>query len=233
MSALPTWRVFGSAGPAGCAACRMTRSGWGCEHGIDAYAAGCRGRVGGAGVGTALGAAGGLALDLAPELGRWLFGPGAAPVIQAVQGAVAAAAGTDDPAAQAIALQDPARAGALRVQLAQIAADRARRRRGRLHRAAHRCARGRGGRARPWPCRWPAPAARSPGGAPVVSVVVLLTFGVVVSLVLFHQVPPGSEAVLNVLLGTLGAMATSVVGYWVGSSIGSVRKDERLARRDG
>lgn len=45
--------------------------------------------------------------------------------------------------------------------------------------------------------------------------------------------PPGSAkstyAVLNVLLGTLGAMATSVVGYWVGSSAGSARKDARLA----
>jgi membrane protein DedA with SNARE-associated domain len=45
--------------------------------------------------------------------------------------------------------------------------------------------------------------------------------------------PPGSAkstyTVLNVLLGTLGAMATSVVGYWVGSSAGSARKDARLA----
>lgn len=45
--------------------------------------------------------------------------------------------------------------------------------------------------------------------------------------------PPGSAKStytrLNVLLGTLGAMATSVVGYWVGSSAGSARKEERLA----
>jgi hypothetical protein len=45
--------------------------------------------------------------------------------------------------------------------------------------------------------------------------------------------PPGSAkstyAVVNVLLGTLGAMATSVVGYWVGSSAGSARKDARLS----
>ena len=66
-------------------------------------------------------------------------------------------------------------------------------------------------------------------GAPVVSVLVLVTFGGVVSLTLLRTLPPGSEAVLNVLLGTLGAMATNVVGYWVGSSAGSARKDERLA----
>jgi len=46
-------------------------------------------------------------------------------------------------------------------------------------------------------------------------------------------VQEGLYAVLNVLLGTLAAMATNVVGYWVGSSAGSARKDERLARRDG
>ena len=48
--------------------------------------------------------------------------------------------------------------------------------------------------------------------------------------------PPGSAkstyASLNVLLGTLGAMATSVVAYWVGRSVGSVRKDDRLARME-
>ena len=66
-------------------------------------------------------------------------------------------------------------------------------------------------------------------GAPVVSVVVLVTFGTVVSLVLLRAIPAGSETVLNVLLGTLAAMATNVVGYWVGSSAGSARKDERLA----
>ncbi len=66
-------------------------------------------------------------------------------------------------------------------------------------------------------------------GAPVVSVVVLVTFGTVVSLVLLRAIPVGSETVLNVLLGTLAAMATNVVGYWVGSSAGSARKDEQLA----
>jgi membrane protein DedA with SNARE-associated domain len=66
-------------------------------------------------------------------------------------------------------------------------------------------------------------------GAPIVSVVVLLTFGGVVSLTMLRTIPTGSETVLNVLLGTLAAMATNVVGYWVGSSAGSARKDERLA----
>jgi hypothetical protein len=51
---------------------------------------------------------------------------------------------------------------------------------------------------------------------------------------LMPLLPPGSAkstyASLNMLLGTLAAMATSVVSYWVGSSAGSARKDERIAR---
>ena len=61
-------------------------------------------------------------------------------------------------------------------------------------------------------------------GAPVVSGVVLVTFGVVMALALTRSLPAGSETVLNMLLGTLAAMATSVVSYWVGSSAGSARK---------
>lgn len=43
----------------------------------------------------------------------------------------------------------------------------------------------------------------------------------------------GLYALVNVLLGTLAAMATSVVAYWVGSSVGSARKDDRLAKLGG
>ena len=184
------------------------------------------------GVGTALGAAGALALDLAPELARWLFGPGSVPVVAAVEGAVSAVTGSADHDVQAARVADPAVAGALRVQLAQIAAQAAAARDAAQVSAlaavladvsgarAQTLALAQGGSALAW-------------GAPVVSLVVLVTFGAVVSLVLFRTVPPGSEAVLNVLLGTLGAMATSVVGYWVGSSVGSARKDDRLAVLEG
>ena len=46
--------------------------------------------------------------------------------------------------------------------------------------------------------------------------------------------PPGSAkstyASMNTLLGTVSAMAMTVISYWVGSSAGSARKDERLAQ---
>lgn len=47
-------------------------------------------------------------------------------------------------------------------------------------------------------------------------------------MVLTRTVPAGSRELANILLGTLAAMASSVVGYWVGSSAGSARKDAVL-----
>ena len=61
----------------------------------------------------------------APELGRWLFGPGSAATVQAVQTAVQAVTGATQPDAQVSALANPEVAKELRIQLASIAAERA------------------------------------------------------------------------------------------------------------
>lgn len=181
-----------------------------------------------AGVGTALGAVGGVALDLAPELSRWLFGPNSGTTVAAVQGAVKAVTGTDHPESQLAALADPNTANDLRVQLGAIAADRSLAAEQAVHdRVAAQLAEAGSARAASVQSADSHPAML--WGAPVVSVAVLITFGAVVSLALVRNVPPGTEPVLNLVLGTLGAMATSVVGYWVGSSAGSARKDQRLA----
>lgn len=63
-------------------------------------------------------------------------------------------------------------------------------------------------------------------GAIIVSVLVLLQFSVVCFLVLWREVPQGSREAALVLLGSLANSGTMVVGYWVGSSVGSARKDE-------
>lgn len=180
------------------------------------------------GVGTALGAVGGVVLDLAPEVGRWLFGNDAAPAVKAVQDAVGDVTGSTDPDIQAAALRDPDKAAALRLELARIAAGRQADQDAsdqavlvaRLSDVAGARAMtvdlARSGSAMAW-------------GAPVISAVVLLTFGGCVAMTLTRDMPSGAEPILNVLLGTLGAMATSVVSYWVGSSAGSARKDARLA----
>ena len=180
------------------------------------------------GVGTALGAVGGIVLDLAPEVGRWLFGADAGPAVQAVQAAVGAVTGATDPDLQAHALQDPEKAGALRVELARIAAQQEASA-AEAAQAAFVAQLADVTSARSMTVQLAQAGSEIAWGAPVVSVVVLLTFGGVVALALTRTMPPGAEPILNVLLGTLGAMATSVVGYWVGSSAGSARKDARLA----
>jgi hypothetical protein len=61
-----------------------------------------------------------------------------------------------------------------------------------------------------------------------ISTVVLLLFGAAMTLAFLKAAPAGSEAILNVMLGALGSMATQVVSYWVGSSSGSAKKTDLL-----
>lgn len=180
------------------------------------------------GVGTALGVVGGIVLDLAPEVGRWLFGVNAGPAIAAVQDAIGVVTGSQDPSAQAAALMDPEKASALRVELARIAAEQATAA-GAISQATLVARLGDVAGARAATLQLAQVGSGMAWGAGIVSVLVLVMFGVVVSIALTHALPPNGEAVLNVLMGTIGAMATSVVSYWVGSSAGSARKDARLA----
>ena len=180
------------------------------------------------GIGTALGAAGGVALDLAPELGKWLFGPGSSDTVKAVQNAVQSITGATQADAQLSALANPDTAKELRLQLASIAAER--------EATAAKAAQEElvaqladVSNARATTVQLAQSGSYMAWGAPVVSVIVLVTFGAVMGLTLLRTLPENAEPVLNVLLGTLGAMATSVVTYWVGSSAGSARKDARLA----
>ncbi len=161
-----------------------------------------------------------LALSIAPELARWLSSDKAQEIKTAVVNAVQLVAGTADPAAAATMLQQtPAAQAKLRLQLAQIAAVQESATQAAALSAVTAAVRGQ------------APArTASAWSAPLISTVVLLTFGSVMILVLTLGVPAGNETVANMLLGTLAAMATSVVSYWVGSSAGSARKEERLAQ---
>ncbi len=180
------------------------------------------------GIGTALGAAGGVALDLAPEIGQWLFGPNSAGTVKAVQAAVQTVTGTAQENEQIAALENPDLARTLRLQLASIAAERAA--------AAAKAAQdqlmaqlGDIANARATTVQLAQSGSPMAWGAATVSILVLATFAAVMTLALLRTLPANAEPVLNVLLGTLSAMATSVVSYWVGSSVGSARKDARLA----
>jgi len=171
-----------------------------------------------------------LAINVAPEIAKWLSESDTSTVAAAVAQVAQAVTGTaDEGVQQQIIARDPSIAAQFRLQLARIAAqaegevlkrelDRAKadlrvRENMRLQTATLSQPRS--------PVAW---------GAPVVSILVLGTFGTVMALALVRAIPPGSETILNMLLGSLAAMATSVVSYWVGSSAGSARKDEHLAQ---
>lgn len=171
-----------------------------------------------------------LALSLAPEIGRYLFGSTGEKTAAAVAQVVQAVTGTDDHAAAQAAIDaNPQLAVQLRVQLAQIAAEQdAAARAAELDTMKAYLADVAGARAQTVDL---AKAGSAVQWAPVlVSILVLGTFGLVMYVALSQSLPPGSETILNMLLGTLAAMATSVVGYWVGSSAGSARKTDLLAQ---
>ena len=65
-------------------------------------------------------------------------------------------------------------------------------------------------------------------GAPVVSVIVMLGFGILSYLSIYA--PVAQREVLLFLLGNWSIMAGAVVTYWLGSSAGSKDKDATLAR---
>jgi hypothetical protein len=171
-----------------------------------------------------------LALTLAPEIARWLSGDTAEKTTASITQAFQTITGTSDLDAAAAALQrDATMSSRLRVQLAQIAADQ--------ERAGHAAdlniltaALSDAANARNQTIALSGQKSAIAWSAPVISGLVLLTFAAVMTLVLTYGVPTGNETAANMLLGTLAAMATSVVSYWVGSSAGSARKEEQLAQ---
>ncbi len=171
-----------------------------------------------------------LALSLAPEIGRFLFGAAgektAAAVAQVVQGVT----GTSDEAvAQQAINSNPQLAAQLRIQLAELAARQEQAaRQAELDMLAAQLKDVADARAQTVSL---AQAGSAVQWAPVVvSFIVLVTFGVVMWAALTRTLPAGSETVLNMLLGTLAAMATATVSYWVGSSAGSAQKTDLLYR---
>jgi hypothetical protein len=171
-----------------------------------------------------------LALSLAPEIGRFLFGATGEKTAAAVAQVVQSVTGTSDEAvAQQAISSNPQLAAQIRVQLAQLAAQQEQQaRQAELDMLAAQLKDVADARAQT--------VALAKAGSPVqwapivVSFVVLATFGVVMWAALTRTLPAGSETILNMLLGTLAAMSTATVSYWVGSSAGSVQKTDLLFR---
>lgn len=76
----------------------------------------------------------------------------------------------------------------------------------------------------------PAAARRSRGdlytaiGAVVISVIVMISFGVMLYVTATLEFPASQKDNVSGLLWTLNTLAVAVVSYWVGSSAGSLRK---------
>jgi hypothetical protein len=67
-------------------------------------------------------------------------------------------------------------------------------------------------------------------GAVVVLAIVLVGFVVMLWLVIREEVPANQRDMVTLLLGTLAGTVSSVVAYWVGSSIGSAQKNAAIER---
>ncbi len=184
-----------------------------------------------------------LAIQIAPTIAKWLFGDDGEKVAQQVGAVVTQVTGVADPhtdtgiaAVEAVLQGKPELAIQIQVQLAKIAADRE----AEANRAAEAARKAEldalltqiadTDSARKQTIALAQAGSGIAYGAPVVSALVLITFAVVMTLAFTRSLPMGSETVLNMLLGSLAAMATSVVSYWVGSSAGSARKDAHIVQ---
>jgi ABC-type multidrug transport system fused ATPase/permease subunit len=210
--------------------------------GTDFFAALARGAALGSTlgpVGAGAGAAAAVVAELADATGlsRWLFGDKAAETKAAVAQAVELATGASDPAAQGFVLErDPEAAGRLREALAGIAAAR---------QAAHEQAQldtfraqlADVANARSQTLSLAASHSILAWGAPVVSVITLLSYGVIAILAVWltahSDLPPNAVAILSLVLGAASSMAAGVVAFWTGSSAGSQAKSDTIAKLAG
>ncbi len=66
-------------------------------------------------------------------------------------------------------------------------------------------------------------------GSVIISIIVVVGFGVVCGALFFLSIPQEMKELAMLLLGILGAGFTSVINYWMGSSSSSQKKDATIA----
>ena len=183
-----------------------------------------------------------LIATLAPQLISHLFGAKAGEVAADVAGVVSAVAPGADTATpegiaalQATLKADPAKSSELAQKLAEIAAAReaernreadAQRKADLDEMAAHLADTASARNQTVALAQAKSPLAY---GVVAISTLVLSAFAFVMWMAMTRELPVGSTAVLNILLGNLSAMAMAVVGYWVGTSASAGAKDAQLA----
>ena len=167
-----------------------------------------------------------LALSVAPELAKWLFGGSAEKTTAAVAAVVQTVTGTSEAdMAQAAIARDPKVAADLRMALARIAAEaEAGARQADLAALQAQLADVAGARSQT--VALVAAHSAVAWGAPIVSFVVLVVFGGLAYMIVTKQLPAGDAPIL--IAGGLLTMAKDAVAYWLGSSAGSKDKDETI-----
>jgi len=183
------------------------------------------------------GGIGGLVLDIAPDIGKALFGSAGQKAAGQVAQAVEAVTGTSDAeAALAVLARNPDSVLQLRLQLVTIAAqqqaeaDRAAEAQRAAELALLRASAADGAGTRSQTEALARARSRLAWAPAVLSAMILLVFGGLVFLVVIRPSLPDTDLPLaNVLLGTVAAMATQVANYWLGSSSGSAVKSDQMA----
>lgn len=173
-----------------------------------------------------------LLVSLVPEVAKLIAGDRAGTVAAQVVEVARTVVGTDDPATAAAVLSDPGKLADLRIRLAEIAAQReAAATQARLEEMKAAVADTANARAQTVALA----AAHSPiaWGAPIVSLVVTIGFfGSFAVLATRNFAPdPGAAAMLNIMVGALGAAFAGIVQFWTGSSAGSARKTDIIAQQ--
>lgn len=169
-----------------------------------------------------------LALQLLPQLGRWLGGSTGETVGQAAAAAVQSVTGADTPAeAQAVLDANPTLRMELITQLAQIAADREfNEQQAHLDELRVGLADVANARAQM--------LALTQAGSPlswstaIVAILAVLVFAIAVTSVMFVELPMRAETLASVLFGASAAGYGQVLNYYLGSSAGSARKEGAL-----
>lgn len=167
-----------------------------------------------------------LLLGLAPTVASWILGDKTGSAVEKVTSIARDVLGTDSPdAIERAVAADPNAALAFKQAVIQAEADA---RRNELEALKAQLADVQSARSQTVELAKVGSAIA--WGAPLVSVLVTLGFFGMLYLVLRKEVPEGSQQIANIMLGSLGASFTAVIGYWVGSSAGSAAKDATLGK---
>jgi len=169
-----------------------------------------------------------LLIKFLPDLANWIAGSRGEAVVEKAGAVLREIAGTDDPAAAEAAIAaDPAKAAALQVRLAEIAAaERQAERQAGLDELRAELADTASARTQTVdlarsgsPIAW---------GAPIVTAAVLAIFGGTMAALFLGALPETQMAM--VLTGAVAAWGGQAVSYWLGTTAGSRARDGIIAQ---